>query len=87
MKYLPPILFALLLLAGGFAIWSQDRQIQALQATVGSAGDRASLQRRVDDLTQQLKAAQGQLASARPLAADKADGQSAAGSPSRSTNH
>jgi hypothetical protein len=76
MKNLPIILAALLALAGGFTIWSQDRQIQALRDTVGSAGDRASLQHRVDELTKQLKAAQDQLAAARALAANRAGGGS-----------
>lgn len=75
MKNLPIILAALLALAGGFTIWSQDRQIQTLRDTVGSAGDRASLQHRVDDLTQQLKAAQDQLAAVRAVASDKTQPQ------------
>ena len=74
MKNLPIILVAMLVLAGGITIWTQDRQIQGLRDTVGSAGDRATLQHRVDDLTKQLKAAQDQLATARALATKKAAG-------------
>ncbi len=65
LKNLVVILLALLLLGGGVLAWNQYQELVRLRIAVGSASDRADLQRRLTDAERRLRAMQDQLAAAR----------------------
>ncbi len=67
------VLLALLLLGGGVLAWNQYQELVRLRIAVGSASDRADLQRRLTDAERRLRALQDQLAAARARPAEGED--------------
>jgi hypothetical protein len=89
LKNIVVVLLALLLLGGGVLAWNQYQELVRLRIAVGSASDRADLQRRLTDAERRLRALQDQLAAARARAgaaladADAAGDDGAAPAPER----